>query len=318
MTITTNIDAFYDQADRYVSEGRYGEAIDLYLKLAEAHPEDESIVMSLAWAYRDSGKVTDAIRCLEGLLEKELNRATFTGFAFDELVRIYRDEGHHDRLIAICERAAAVQPDDLSIRTSLGDAYLEAGKPAEAAEIFSALIELEPDASALCCRLGDARIETGDYDDAEKAYERAVSIEPSEAHRFYSALANTLFHKGERGRAETALRKSLRHKPDQPLVYCSLGDILVSRERIADAEEAYEEAVRRDPASTGGYYNRLGNTLAGEGHHDRAVEAFKKALAADPKNPFHYLNLVKSCEALGWDEEARATYKQARSLGVFS
>jgi len=318
MTVKTNIDAFYDQADRYVSEGRYDEAIELYLKLAEAHPEDESIIMSLAWAYRDSGKVADAIRCLEGLLEKELNRVTFTGFAFDELVRIYREEGCHDRLITICERAAAVQPDDLSIRTSLGDAYLEAGKPAEAAEIFSALVELEPDASALCCRLGDARIATEDYDKAEDAYDRAASIEPSEAHRFYSALANALFRRGEQKRAEMVLRKSLHHKPDQPLVFCSLGDILVSGGRIADAEAAYENAVRLDPASRGGYYNRLGNTLAGEGHHDRAVEAFKKAIATDPKNPFYYLNLVKACEALGWHEEARAAYEQARSLGVFS
>lgn len=318
MSQKTGIEEFYDRADEYLREGRYEEAIELYLKLAQAHPEDDSIVMSLAWAYRDSGRTSDAVRCLEELLKKELGRATFTGFAFDELVRIYREEGNHERLVEICEAAAAVQPDDLSIRTTLGDAYLGAGKPDRAVEVFSALTEMEPDAAALFCRLGDARAASGDYGGAEDAYGRAVSIDPPDAHRFYSTLGNILSREGQYARAEEALKKSLESRPDQPLVHCSLGDIRISQGRLDDALGAYEEAVRLDPASAGGYYNRLGNILAGENHHALAVEAFEKAVAADPRNPFYYLGLVKSCEAEGLHEKARAAYEKGRSLGVFS
>jgi len=318
MSKETGIDAFYDRADEYASEGRYEEAIDLYRKLAEMHPEDESITMSLAWAYRDSGRVSDAVRCLEGLLEKELGRTTFTGFAFDELVRIYREEGNHKRLVAICEKAAAVQPDDIALLITLGDTYLEAGNPKKAVEVFAKLTEMEPDAPALFCRLGDARAATGEYDGAEAAYARAISIEPTDAHRFYNALGTVLFRKKQYGRAEKVLRQSLERQPDQPLVYCDLGDILVRQGKPGEGTEAYEEAARIDPPSAGGYYNRLGNILAGEKHHALAVEAFDKAVAADPHNPFFYLNLVKSCEAEGLHEKARTAYEKARSLGVFS
>ena len=318
MSEATNIDAFYDRADEYASEGRYEEAIALYLKLAEMHPEDESIIMSLAWTYRDSGRVSDAIDCLEGLLEKELGRVAFTGFAFDELVRIYREEGNYSRMVAICERAAAVQPDDTAVITTLGDAYMGAGRPERAAEVFSALTEMEPDAPALFCRLGDARAVAGDYDGAEDAYDGAIAIEPSDAHRFYCALGATFSREEEYERAEAALKRSLKSRPDQPLVRCTLGDVLIRQGKPDEGMAAYEEAARLDPASAGGYYNRLGNSLAGEGRHDLAVGAFEKAVAADPRNPFYCLSLVKSCEVEGLHDRAKEAYEKAQSLGVFS
>ena len=318
MSEKTGIDEFYDRADEYLREGRYEEAIELYRKLAQAHPEDGSIVMSLAWAYRDSGRLSDAVRCLEGLLEKEMGRKVFTGFAFDELVKIYREEGNHERLVAICEAAVAVQPGDVALMTTLGNAYLGAEKPGRAVEIFAMLTEMEPDAPALFCRLGDARAATGDYDGAEDAYGRAILIDPPDAHRFYNGLGDTLFQAEEYARAQAALQRSLENRPDQPLVHCSLGDTLIRQGKMDAAFGAYEEAVRIDPASTGGYYNRLGNMLAGENHHALAVEAFGKAVAADPHNPFYYLGLVKSCEAEGLHEKAREVYEKGRSLGVFS
>jgi len=318
MSKETSIDAFYDRADQYASEGRYEEAIDLYRKLAAIHPENESIIMSLAWAYRDSGKVSDAIRCLEGLLEKELKRTTFTGFAFDELVRIYREERDYRRLVAICEKAVRVQPDDLSIMTTLGDAYLKAGNSKKAVETFATLTEMEPGAPALFCRLGDAHIAAGDYENGEDAYGKAIAVDPTDAHRFYGALGNALSREGQYQRAENALQQSRERRPDQPLVRCSLGDTLIKQGRLDEAWMAYEEAIRLDPPGAGRYYNRLGNILAGEDLHAPAVEAFEKAVSEDPRNPFYCLSLVKSCEAEGLHEKARTAYERARSLGVFS
>jgi len=317
MSEKTGTDEFYDLADQRMREGRYEEAIELYLKLTKIHPEDESIIMSLAWAYRDSGRVSDAVSCLESLLERELGRKTFTGFAFDELVRIYREEGNYNRLVAICKAAAAVHPDDVALLTTLGDAYLGAGNPAMAVEVFAMLTEKEPDAPALLCRLGDACAAAGDYDSAEDAYDRAILIEPSDAHLFYSALGSALSQAGEYVRAEKVLQRSLESRPDQPLVYCSLGDVLIRQERLADAGVSYEKAVRLDPVYAGGYYNRLGNMLTGENHHAMAIEAFEKAFAVDPSNPFYCLSLLKSCEIEGRNEKAKAVYEKAKSLGLF-
>jgi len=216
MSEKTGISESYDLADQYMREGRYEEAIELYHKLAEINPEDDSIVMSLAWAYRDSGRLSDAVSCLEKLLEKELKRKIFTGFAFDELVKIYRNEGNYERLVVICEAAVAAQPNDISLLTTLGDSYLGAKRTDRAIEIFEILTKMDPDDPALFRSLGNAHVKAGDFEKAEDAYNSAISVEPTDEYRLYNALGNVLSHVEQYGRAETALRRSLDCHPDQP------------------------------------------------------------------------------------------------------
>ncbi|HPQ42593.1 MAG TPA: tetratricopeptide repeat protein [Syntrophales bacterium] len=293
MSMKTDIAEFFDLADRHMREGRYDEAISLYRKLSQMHPEDDSLVMSLACAYRDSDRLSEAVLCLERLLKKELQRKTFTGFAFDELVKIYRNEGNHERLVAICESAVAVQPDDVSLMITLGNAYLKAGKASKAVEIFTTLTEMEPDAPSLFCNLGKANIAAGDFNRAEEAYGRAVAIEASDAYKYYCELGMALFQAQQYERSETALKRSLDCRPDQPLVHCALGDVFIKQGKPDDAWRSYERAVKLDPVSGGGYYNRLGNMLVGEHNHTMASEAYRKAIEADPENQFYRMRLAE-------------------------
>ena len=147
-----------DLADRYREEERFDEAIELYLQLIEMNPGDESLTMSLAWAYNDSGKTERAIETLEGLLKKELQRRVFTGFAFDELVRIYREQENYGRLVDICEGAVKAQPDDPALLKTLGDSSLRGGKIERAIEVFEMLTGMEPDSAVPFCDLGNAHI----------------------------------------------------------------------------------------------------------------------------------------------------------------
>ncbi|TFG37107.1 MAG: tetratricopeptide repeat protein, partial [Syntrophobacterales bacterium] len=183
-----------DLADRYREEENYEEAIALYIKLIEMNPGDDSLVMSLAWAYKDSGKEEKAIESLAELLEKELKRKVFTGFAFDELVRIFREQKNYGRLVDICERAAKAQPNDTALLKTLGDSSLRAGNVARAIEVFETLTQMDQDSPIPFCDLGNTHIMAGNYDEAEKAYEKAISIEPSESCPFYNRLGSG-YHK---------------------------------------------------------------------------------------------------------------------------
>ena len=294
MSEKTGISESYDLADQYMRERRYEEAIELYHKLTEINPKDDSIAMSLAWAYRDSGRLSDAVSCLEKLLEKELKRKIFTGFAFDELVKIYRNEGNYERLVVICEAAVAAQPNDISLLTTLGDSYLGAEKTDRAIEIFEILTKMDPDDPALFRSLGNAHVKAGDFEKAEDAYNSAISVEPTDEYRIYNEMGNVLSHAEQYGRAETALRRSLDCHPDQPLVHCALGDVFIKQGKPDDAWLSYENAAQLDPASRGGYYNRLGNMLVGEHNHTMAIEAYRKAIEADPENPFYRMRLAES------------------------
>ena len=307
-------DYFLHLADDLMKAKRYDDAVILYRKLVDMHPGEDSFLLSLAWAYHDSGRLDDAVDCFERLLNRELQRQVFTGFAFDELVRIFKEKGEYERLVGVCERVVAVQPDDIALLSDLGDAYIKAGRPSDAVKVFEKMIEMQPDASVTYCSLGNAFIATGAFDGAEKAYRRAVEIDPSEAGSFYNRLASAFFNAGHAEMAEKTFRKCLEFRFDEPMYHCGLGDVLVKQGKIDDAEGAYEKAAQLDHASLSAYYNRFGNTLARGNFYLQAIEVFKKAIAADPENPFYYIHLAESYTAIGLPDMAEKTYRKAESL----
>ena len=311
-------DDSYDLADRYIREKRYDEAIELYKKLIKMNPGDDSLILSLGWAYRDHGKSAEAMECFEKLLERELSRKVFTGFAFDEMVRIFREEGNYGGIIDICERAVAAQPGDATLLQTLGDSCLKTGKTERAIEIFELLTRMEPDSPMYFCYLGNAHVMAGNFAGANKAYGKAIKIEPAETDNFYNKLGNAYLECLQYERAEDALRKALDYKFDYPLYHCNLGDVLVKQGKLDEAQEAYENAIRIDPRSSGAYYNRFGNTLAREQNYPMAIELYEKAINADPQNPFYYTNLADMCKSEGLTGKARKVYEEAKSLKLIS
>ena len=250
------------QAEEYLKAGRYREGITIYRKLLADHPEEESILLSLAWAYHDGGDTEQAIDCFERLFENELARKVFTGFAYDELVRIYKSLRQYDRLVDVCERAADVQPQDVALLGELGEAFLKAGKIAESIKILKKLLEMAPDEPICHCRLGDALLAEGNFIEAEASYDRAAEIDPAAACSFYSRLGDRYLRARENERAEKAFRKCLEIGRDNPLYHCAVGDCLIGRGKLAEAQAAYETAMALSPDSAGALYNRWGNALA--------------------------------------------------------
>jgi tetratricopeptide (TPR) repeat protein len=284
-----------DRAEEHIRNGRYKKGIAILRGLAETYPEDDSLIMSLAWAYKDSGNVDEAINCLETLLERELKREIFVGFAFDELVRIYRDGCYYEKLIYLCERVVALHPDDTSLLITLGDAYLKAGEKDRAVEVFMLLSKLDPDDAMFFCYLGNAHIAAGNLDEGMTAYEKAIMIDRSDEHIFYDKLGSYLFQYGHYNKAEEVLRKLITINGEHPANLCSLGDVLIKQGKVEEGVAFYEKAVKLDMDFSGSYYNRLGNILAEENFHRETIAAFNKAVAADPGNHLYRRRLEESC-----------------------
>jgi len=291
-------------AEECLRERRYGDAVILYRKLVDRLPGEESFLLSLAWAYHDAGMRKDAVDCFTQLLDMELKREVFTGFAFDELVRILKEEEDYERLVEICERVMAEQPDDRGLLGDLGDAYLKSGRYDCAVHVFEKMAEMEPDAPMIFCRLGNALVAKGDFAGAEKAYCKAVEIDPSETGTFYGRLADMYFDAGCMDRAEKAVKRCIEYCPHEPAYYCKLGDIFVESGSLAKAEGAYEKAVALNRNAAGAYYNRFGNALTKKKYHLQAVKAFKKATVVDPANPFYKLRLHEAYTTAGLTDTA--------------
>jgi tetratricopeptide (TPR) repeat protein len=288
-----------DIADKLLKLGKYQEAIKLYKEIHQAYPEEESVLLLLAWAHYDSGDTASAVGCLETLLQRELQRKVFTGFAFDELVRIYRQEKNFTKLIEICTNAVAVQPDDTGLLIELGNAYLQAGRADDACHIFQKLVNLENDNTEFYCRLGEALFTAGRADESENAYLQAVKIDPEQADNYYFKIADLFAAGGCYAEAERLLRMSISANQAKPLYHCCLGDVLIGQGKVREALVEYQTAAQGDNSGAGAYYNRLGNTLAKANYHREAVDAFRLALAIEPGNPVYTRHLALSYKALG-------------------
>jgi tetratricopeptide (TPR) repeat protein len=293
---------------------RHAEEVSRYRKLAETHPEEESHLFALAWALYDSGQREEALESFECLFGKELARRVFTGFAYDELVRIYRDEGNWEKLIPVCERAGAAQPEDVGVLRTLGEAYLAAGRPAEAGRIFEKLTALEPQAPENWCSLGNALLAAGDPGRAEAACTRAAEIDPADAATFFARFADACSRAGFLEQARSAWTRCLVLRPDEPLYLMGLGAGLILEGKVDAAEEAYGQAASLNPAVAGSCWHRLGNLLTREGLHVQATEAFIKAIGAEPKNPRYLLRLAASYAARGLDDPAAEALRKAQTL----
>lgn len=293
---------------------RFEEAIAFYRRLIDLNPGDDSYRVGLAWAYHDSGQQEQAVACFEQVFEKELRGRIFTGFAFDELVRIFKENKKFDRLVDICERAVAAQPEDIALLGELGDAYLRAGRAGDAVSIFEKMTVMEPDASAFFCSLGQAHIMNHDFTGGEAAYRRAAAIDPDKARLFLGRMAHVYQDAGLLGKAEEVLRQGLAGHGGDPVLLLGLGDVLIRQGKLEEGSAVYERVMELDRNAAGVYLNRLGHTLARAHCHREAVSAFKRAIAHDPQNPFYYIAICESCHALGDLETAADALEQVQRI----
>lgn len=314
MTASDPIPTERNRADDLMKSGRAAEAAPIYRKLADERPDEESHLLGLAWALHDSGQTGEAAACFERLFEKELGRRLFTGFAYDELVRIYREGKNGEALVSVCERAAEAQPEDIGVLRTLGEAYLAAGRGAEAVRVFERLAGIEPDAPEHWGSLGEAWLAEGDPDRAEAAYDKAEAVDPAAASLFFSRLADGLLRAGHPERAKESWGRSLALRPADPFCWMGIGDCEIRMGRPGAAAEAYGRAADLNPRSAGDCWHRLGNRLAEVGLHSHAAEAFTKAVSSEPGNPLYPLRLAAAFAAQGRNDLAAAALERANSL----
>jgi tetratricopeptide (TPR) repeat protein len=298
------------RADALLAAGDCAAAIPLYRRLVESRPEEESHLLALAWALHDGGRHGEARDCFERLFRRELERKVFTGFAYDELVRLCRDQGDWEGLLSLCERAAAAWPEDPGVLRTLGEAYRSAGRPAEAVGVFQRLTALAPEAPEHWCALGNARLAGGDPAGAAGAYDRAVLCDPAAEARFMDRLAAAALAAGFPSLAQSAWERCLALRPDEVLYGMGLGEALLAGGQWDAGEEAFCRAAALRPAAAGDCWRRLGKLLLQAGLPERAAAALTRAVAAEPDDPRCRLALAAACAAAGRPEDAAAALKE--------
>ena len=125
---------------------------------------------------------------------------------------------------------------------------------------------------------------------------------------FYSVLT---VRQNESWKEPTAFFvRTLKFAPDSPKIYYNLGNLYKNNGDYTKALECYKKAVAADAQYKRGYYN-MGFVYAATGETEKAIESYKIVLEIDPDFVDAYNNLGNLYKKTGRREEALTCYQRA-------
>jgi len=180
---------------------------------------------------------------------------------------------------------------------------------------------------------GNAHFERGEMEKAIQAYNKAIQLDPSFGWP-YSNLALTYLTQGQYAEAILLYEKSLellKSDQDRAVSWNGLGNIYRRINDYDNAVIAYQKAAELDPLTAGmrdgtnhleadpslndsQAWNDLGESFFKAGTHDKAVNAFYKAIQIEPNNGRPYANLARILASQGQFEKAIPLYQKSINL----
>jgi tetratricopeptide (TPR) repeat protein len=129
------------------------------------------------------------------------------------------------------------------------------------------------------------------YDQAVQSLTKASEIGPTELAVWanladaYMKLASTKTGAEFDANAQKGLdaySKAIALKPEDAATHNNYALALVQAKKVPEAQAELTKAAQLDPTNAGKYYYNLGAVLTNANQGDAAVDAFQKAIAADP------------------------------------
>ena len=158
-------------------EGRFEEAVDLFLKVRERFPESVETFYNLGVAYLRLGRTDSAVEALE--------------------------------------RAVQLKPDAAEPYLALGESYVVLGRTGEAEEAFVRAVALDPGNPGTLLDLGILYYKGDKIDEALGCFEKAIQLDPKlAAARYQAGLASV--RKGDLPKAVAYFEAFLELAPDRP------------------------------------------------------------------------------------------------------
>ena len=219
--------------------GRSGEAVAMYESILAKRPDTEDAYRHLALTYWLTGQPQQAIATLETALKNGVTQREVR----IKLGQYMTEAGQARRAIDLLATFANDDPDAL---IALGNAYVAAGRPADAIRTFTRLLTIDPANALAYQNIGIAELGARNAAAAEAALRHAVSLDPS-----------------------------------LPGAHTALGVVLAGSNRRDEAIAMWKRAVDLDPQEGNALYNLTVN-LDASGRKEEARAYGERFLAIAP------------------------------------
>ncbi len=263
--------------------------------------------------------------------------------AYVGLAISYTETKQWQLAVATFQKSLTLGNTDPFLLLLLGGAHRELKQYDEALKVFRSVIELQPAAEALVSahdEIGSTYWEMGQFQDAVSAYKTALRIDPNDvdAHR---ELGLSYYRLSQYPNALAEVQQAIRLNPKNASSFRALGYIFVKMGKKQEAMEAYKtlltlniemaqqlyaEINKIEPSNKRGTATSLSETNTAETYlaegikyndandHASAIEAYKKAIALNPKMSEAHYRLSSSYFLLDRDQEALVAINEALRL----
>jgi tetratricopeptide (TPR) repeat protein len=146
--------------------------------------------------------------------------------------------------------------------------------------------------------------------------EQALALNPKDwvLHQKLAQLLETYPDKTQQARALEEWRQVIALLPHYPDAHCELGVLLDRTGQTPEAENELRMALKLSRNCSPNALNAMGHVLAGQNRLTEAVEHYEKAIRLKPNFPDAHSNLGAALERLGKKEEAKAHFEEALRL----
>jgi tetratricopeptide (TPR) repeat protein len=189
------------------------------------------------------------------------------------------------------------------VHIRIGECYRSLNQPNQAKSAFDAAYQLNPEGPAVLARLGEMALEEKRFDDAIKYISSALKKKP-EANKLHYPLGMAYRGKGDMEQARYHLSKygMVGVQPPDPLkihleklvtgywTHILAGKLAFSAGRYTEAVEAFQKAIKADPEKAGARVN-LAAALGQLKKYQEAITQLQEAVRLAPDNVTAHFNL---------------------------
>ena len=298
----------YKQGRDRLEGEQYSEALQYFIKVAKATPNDAEVQFYIGECYRMAGQYEKAIEAYHKAIKIRPNY----GNAYLGLGDCYKETKRYQEAIEIYKQAIEIDPNNTGVYYNLGIAYRELDRHDEAIEAFKQTVKINPNDTDAYCNLGTIYRDLGRRDEAIEAFKQMIRITPNDADA-YCNLGTTYRDLGRHDEAIEAFKQTIKLNPNNTDAYCNLGTIYRDLGRRDEAIEAFKQTIRINPNDADAYYS-LGTTYRDLGRYDEAIQVFKEVIRIKPNNATAYATLASAYAESGDFEKAIEYQEKAIEL----
>lgn len=291
-----------------------------FLKKADAVQPTAHTELLMAHAYQHLGQIDQATN----YLNRAKNRAPRDPEVLRAVAAQYRDQGNYDQAIAALQ---AIPEKSIDVEADLAYTYQLAGKPEEAADLYSRLAKSAKGNLNLNLSAAQALVGLGQNDGAEQFLAEARRIDPNNyrLHAIAGAIDESDNRLDEASKEYSLAVAKLPPNPPEGSLYpielrLNLYELALRQDDEAGAKQELDSAqalinqVNVQPQARSEMLRLRAAIEAGSGNTDAANKDLQQALSLAPSNVNSLLNYGSLQWKIGQKDAAQATFQKVLQI----